>query len=163
MNKEIIGFLETDANEPLAGLRVGVQFPGSLFFYKGFALAFTVTDNFGRFQLSVRRSPAQGIRELEIVAYDKAGRELTFAPPTAASRLRRHRRRAGPHRGSNRTKPQENFGDFIIREADATGRWTTLGTGEAVRFQPRQPRNDADGSGRLHMAAAMMRYARRKS
>ena len=87
--KKIIGHLVTEKDtagnhKPLSGFRVGVRVPGSLFDYKGRALAFFLSKADGLFELSV--IPATfPVRQLELVVYDKAGRELPFAPPTAAS------------------------------------------------------------------------------
>ena len=56
--KKIIGRLVTEADatgthHPLPGFRVGVRVPGSLFDYKGRALAFFLSLADGRLELSV--------------------------------------------------------------------------------------------------------------
>ena len=87
----------------------------------------------GRFELSV--IPATfPVRQLEIVAYDKAGRELPFIASDAASPgyVLTDDRRARIDDHSQET--EHDYGEFVIREADATGLKTTLGTGQALRY-----------------------------
>jgi phosphatidylserine/phosphatidylglycerophosphate/cardiolipin synthase-like enzyme len=167
MSKRIIGHLVTEANaaggrKPLKGFRVGARVPGSLFDYKGRALAFVLSADDGRFELSVIPSPVAGTRHLEIVAYDKAGRELAFAPSDAASpgyvvtddgRARIDDRSA---------EAEQNYGDFVIREANATGLLTTLGTGQALRYTEGNRVTTLMDHDAFICAAAMMRFARQE-
>ena len=121
--KKIKGVLVTEPDATgnrtrLQGFRVGVRVPGSLFDYKGRALAFFLSQADGSFELSVVPSTFP-VRQLEIVAYDKAGRELPFSASDArVARLRGHRRPARAHRGSAQ-EPEHDYGQFVIREADA--------------------------------------------
>ena len=168
MNKELIGFLVTEADAtgsrtPLGGLRVSARFPGSLFAYKGFELAAVISDpGTGRFQLSVRRSAVQGSRDLEIVAYDKAGRELPFTASDAASPgyVLTDDRRARIEDHSQET--EHDYGQFVIREADAKGLKTTLGTGQALRYSEGNRVTTLMDRDAFSYAAAMIRFARQE-
>ena len=168
MDKKITGFLVTEANaggerRRYQGLRVGARLPGSLFAYKGQALAFGVTEQgSGRFQLSVRRSPSSGTRQLEIVAYDSAGRELVFAPSDADVPGYVVTEDGRARIDDRSDEPEQSYGDFIIREADATGLLTTLGTGQIRRHtQGNRVTTLMDRDAFAH-AAAMMRFARQE-
>ena len=87
--KKIIGRLVTEKDSQGTTSRCqdfasAFAMPGSLFDYKGRALAFFLSKADGLFELSV--IPATfPVRQLEIVAYDKAGRELPFTASDAAS------------------------------------------------------------------------------
>jgi hypothetical protein len=169
MKKTIVGFLVTEADatgsrKRLQGFRVGARLPGSLFAYKGQALGFAVSDAVaGRFELSIRGVPIVGaVRTLEIVAYDRAGRELVFAPSdvefpgyvvTASGRAQIEDRA---------DDSEKNYGEFVIREADATGLRTTLGTGTASRFSESNRVTMLMDRDAFTYAAAMMRFARQE-
>jgi hypothetical protein len=164
--KKIIGRLVTEAGatgtpQPLPGFRVGVRVPGSLFDYKGRALAFFLSLADGRFELSVIPSTFP-VRQLEIVAYDKAGRELPFTASGAASpgyvvtddrraRIEDHAQEAA-----------HDYGQFVIREADARGLKTTLGTGQALRYSEGNRVTTLMDRDAFTYAAAMMRMARQE-
>jgi phosphatidylserine/phosphatidylglycerophosphate/cardiolipin synthase-like enzyme len=167
MSKEIIGYLVTEADavgsrKRLEGYRVSVRLPGSLFDYNGSELASAVSEGAGRFQLSARGSPSLSVRHLDIVAYDNAGRELPFAPSTAdfpgyvvtdGGRARIEDRA---------DEPQQNYGEFTIREADATGLQVTLGTGEVRRFTDGNRVTTLMDRDAFTYAAAMIRHARQE-
>src|SRR5262245_5999526 len=91
-SSEVLGSLTTESvaggtGDPLAGFHVSVRSPDSLFSFNGLELASGVTDATGRFDLPYFPDPSSitGPRTLEIVARDKVGRVLAFAPPTGAS------------------------------------------------------------------------------
>jgi phosphatidylserine/phosphatidylglycerophosphate/cardiolipin synthase-like enzyme len=168
MSKKIIGRLvtvkDTTGNrQPLPEFRVGVRVPGSLFDYKGRALAFALSQTDGRFELSVIPAPPPfTTRQLEIVAYDKAGRELPFIATDAQSPgyvLTDGRRAQIDDRVDD---PERDYGDFVIREADATGLLTTLGTGQAVRYTEGNRVTTLMDRDAFRCAAAMMREARQE-
>jgi phosphatidylserine/phosphatidylglycerophosphate/cardiolipin synthase-like enzyme len=167
VSKEIIGYLVTETDpggghKALKGYRVSVRLPGSLFDYNGSELASGISGDAGRFELNARPSPSSGVRHLEIVAYDNAGRELPFAPSTAEfpgyvvtdDGRARIEDRSG--------EPQQNYGEFIIREADATGLLVTLGTGEVRRFTDGNRVTTLMDRDAFAYAAAMIRHARQE-
>jgi len=164
--KKIIGHLVTEKDsagnhKPLAGFRVGVREPGSLFDYKGRALAFFLSKADGLFELSV--IPATfPVRQLEIVAYDKAGRELPFTASDAASPgyVLTDDRRARIDDHSQET--EHDYGQFVIREADATGLKTTLGTGQALRYSEGNSVTTLMDRDAFSYASAMIRFARQE-
>jgi phosphatidylserine/phosphatidylglycerophosphate/cardiolipin synthase-like enzyme len=164
--KKIIGRLVTEPNasgtpQPLSGFRVGVRVPGSLFDFKGRPLAFFLSLADGRFELSVIPSTFP-VRQLEIVAYDKAGRELPFTASSAPSpgyvvtddrraRIEDHAQEA-----------ERDYGQFVIREGDARGLKTTLGTGQPLRFSEGNRVRTLMDRDAFTCAAAMMRTARQE-
>ena len=167
MAKDIIGQLVTEPDasgirKPLKNFRVAVRVPGSLFDYKGRMLAAVRSQDDGRFTLSVVPSPTPLVRQLEIVAYDSAGRELPFAPAELAGSgyvvtdERRARIEDRPE------EPQRNYGEFVIREADAAGLLTTLGTGRALRHSEDNRVTMLMDRDAFIYAAAMMRLARQE-
>ena len=164
--KAIKGVLVTEPDAtgnrtPLQGFRVGAREPGSLFEYKGRALAFALTQADGRFELPVVPGTIP-VRLLEIVAYDKVGRELPFSAPDRVSPgyVLTEDRRA---RIEDRTQEaQHDYGMFVIREDDAKGLRTTLGTGQPLRFsEGNQVTTLMDGDA-FSYAASMMRFARQE-
>jgi hypothetical protein len=164
--KIIKGVLVTEADatgngKPLQGFRVGVREPGSVFEYKGRALAFVLSQADGRFALPVVPATSP-VRQLEIVAYDKAGRELPFSAPDAASPgyvLTEDRRaRIEDHA----QEPEHDYGMFVIREADARGLRTTLGTGQPLRYSEGNQVTTLMDIDAFNYAAAMMRFARQE-
>ena len=164
--KKIIGHLVTEKDsagnhKPLPGFRVGVREPGSLFDYKGRALAFFLSKADGLFELSV--IPATfPVRQLEIVAYDKAGRELPFTASDAASPgyVLTDDRRARIEDHSQ--EAEHDYGQFVIREADAKGLKTTLGTGQALRYSEGNRVTMLMDRDAFSYAAAMIRFARQE-
>jgi len=163
--KKIIGHLverDTAGNlKPLPGFRVGVRVPGSLFDYKGRALAFFLSKVDGLFELSVVPSTFP-VRQLEIVAYDKAGRELPFIASDAASPgyVLTDDRRARIE--DHAQEPEHDYGQFVLREADARGLKTTLGTGQALRYSEGNSVTTLMDRDAFAYAAAMVRFARQE-
>ena len=163
--KKIIGRLvekDTAGNlKPLAGFRVGVRMPGSLFDYKGRALAFFLCKADGLFELSVIPSTVP-VRQLEIVAYDKAGRELPFTASGAASPsyVVTDDRRARIEDHSQ--EAEHDYGQFVIHEGDARGLKTTLGTGQPLRYSEGNRVRTLMDRDAFTCAAAMMRFARQE-
>ena len=163
--KKIIGHLvienATGTRTPLPGSRVGVRVPGSLFDFKGRPLAFFLSLADGRFELSVVPSTVP-VRQLEIVAYDKVGRELPFIAPGGASPgyVVTDDRRARIEDHSQ--EPEHDYGMFVIREADAKGLQATLGTGQALRYSEGNRVTTLMDRDAFTCAAAMMRKARQE-
>ena len=165
--KKIVGHLVTErksdgTRKPLRRFRVGARVPGSLFDYKGRALAFVLSQDDGRFEMPVLPAPVAGTRQLEIVAYDKAGRELPFSATDAASPgyvLTADRRARIDDRSS---EAEHDYGEFVINEADATGLQTTLGTGQALRFSDDNHVRTLMDRDAFTCAAAMMQKARQE-
>ena len=163
--KKIVGHLVTEnatgTRTPLPAFRVGVRVPGSLFDFKGRPLAFFLSLADGRFELSVISSTVP-VRQLEIVAYDKAGRELPFIAPGGASPgyVVTDDRRARIEDHSQ--EPEHDYGQFVIREADAKGLQATLGTGQALRFSEGNRVRTLMDRDAFTCAAAMMRKARQE-
>jgi phosphatidylserine/phosphatidylglycerophosphate/cardiolipin synthase-like enzyme len=165
--KKIVGHLMSERKSdgtrtPLKRVRVGARIPGTLFDYKGRALTFVLTQDDGKFEMSVVPAPVAGTRPLEIVAYDKAGRELPFSAPDAASPryVLTEDRRARIDERSN--EAQFDYGDFIMNEADAAGLQTTLGTGQPLRFSEGNHVRTLMDRDAFACAAAMMRQARQE-
>src|SRR6187455_1277398 len=164
--KKIKGVLVTEPDGAgnrtrLQGFRVGVRIPGSLFDYKGRALAFVLSQADGSFELSVLPSTFP-VRPLEIVAYDKAGRELPFsaldgAPPGYVVTADR-RARIEDHL----QELEHDYGQFVIREADARGLKSTLGTGQALRYSEGNRVRTLMDRDAFMCAAAMMKKARQE-
>jgi len=132
MRKEIIGYLVSEADAAgsrQAPARVSrrCSFTGIAVRVQGTGARIRVSEDGGRFQLNTRRAPSLGVRHLEIVAYDKAGRELPFAASDAdfPGYVVTDEGRARIEDRSE--EPQQNYGEFIIREADAFGLLVTLG------------------------------------
>src|SRR5688572_18554729 len=166
MNKLIIGSLVGEAS-PLGrkrwqGLRVAARFPGSLFDYKGHLLAAALSDATGRFQLSIVPAPVIGVRDLELVVYDRVGREIPFAP--SDSGLPGYVvTQSGRARIEDRSDDVERqYGEFVVREADAFGLKTTLGTGQALRYSEGNSVTMLMDLDAFTYAAAMMRFARQE-
>jgi hypothetical protein len=165
--KKIVGHLLTErqsdgTRQPHRRVRVGARLPGSLFDYKGRALAFAPTQDDGRFELSVLPSPVAGTRPLELVAYDKAGRELPFSAPDAASPrylLTAERRAQIDDRSS---EAEHDYGDFVINAADAAGLQATLGTGQRLRYSEGNRVRTLMDRDAFACAAAMMRAAQQE-
>jgi PLD-like domain len=163
--KKIIGHLvEKDAPgnlKPLPGFRVGVRAPGSLFDYKGRALAFFLSKADGLFELSVIPSTVP-VRQLEIVAYDKAGRELPFSVSASGSPgyVVTDDRRARIEDHSQ--EAEHDYGQFVIHEADARGLKTTLGTGQPLRYSEGNRVRTLMDRDAFTCAAAMMKKARQE-
>ena len=164
--KKIVGRLVTEADtagthQPLAEFRVGVRVPGSLFDYKGRPLAFFLSLADGRFELSVIPSTSP-VRQLEIVAYDKAGRELPFTASDAAAPgyVLTDDRRARIE--DHLQEAEHDYGQFVIRGADAKGLKTTLGTGQALRYSEGNRVRTLMDRDAFTCAAAMMRFARQE-
>ena len=167
MNKALIGHLVTEADaagtpKPLEGFRVAVRVPGLLFEYKGRLLAAVLSKDLGRFQLNVVSVPATGTRHLEIVAYDSAGRELPFLPPAAGSAEYVVTEDGRARIEERPDEPQQDYGQFVIREADATGLLTTLGTGQTLRYSEGNRVTTLMDRDAFTYAAAMMRLARQE-
>src|SRR5215213_8178460 len=164
--KKIVGRLVTEADtagthQPLAGFRVGVRVPGSLFDYRGRPLAFFLSKADGLFELSVIASTFP-VRQLEIVAYDKAGRELPFTASGAAS-AGYVVTEDGRARIEDRSQEAEHdYGQFVIHEADARGLKTTLGTGQPLRYSEGNRVRTLMDRDAFTCAAAMMRFARQE-
>src|SRR5688572_19456789 len=166
MNKLIIGSLVGEAN-PLGrqrwqGLRVAARLPGSLFDYKGHLLAAALSDATGRFQLSIVPSPVIGVRDLELVVYDKTGREVPFAPSDSGlpGYVVTQNGRARIEDRSDDVERQ--YGELVVREADAFGLKTTLGTGQALRYSEGNSVTTLMDRDAFRCAAAMMREARQE-
>jgi len=164
--KKIKGVLVTEPDATgnrtrLQGFRVGVRIPGSLFDYKGRALAFVLSQADGSFELSVIPSTFP-VRPLEIVAYDKAGRELPFSASDTASPgyVVTDDRRARIEDHSQEL--ERDYGQFVIRQADATGLKTTLGTGQALRYSEGNHVTTLMDRDAFSYAAAMVRFARQE-
>ena len=151
----------TGNRKPLQGFRVGAREPGSLFEYKGRALAYVLSQADGRFELPV--VPATfPVRLLEIVAYDKAGRELPFSAPDAVAPgyVLTDDRRAGIEDHSQ--EAEHDYGMFVIHEADAKGLRSTLGTGQALRYSEGNQVTTLMDIDAFSYASAMMRFARQE-
>ena len=162
--KKIVGHLTTErksdgTRKPHQRVRVGARLPGSLFDYKGRALGFVVSQDDGRFEVPVPPSPVAGTRPVEIVAYDKAGRELPFSAPDPAwpGYVLTDDRRA---RIDDRSiEAAHDYGDFVVAEADATGLLTTLGTGQPLRYSEGNKVRTLMDRDAFACAAAMMKRA----
>ncbi len=164
--KKIKGVLVTEPDATgnrtrLQGFRVGVRIPGSLFDYKGRALAFVLSQADGSFELSVIPSTFP-VRPLEIVAYDKAGRELPFSASDTASPgyvvTDDRRARIEDHL----EELEHDYGQFVIREGDARGLKSTLGTGQALRYSEGNRVRTLMDRDAFMCAAAMMKKARQE-
>ena len=170
MNKQLKGFLVGE-DRPLGrkrwqGVRISVRSPGSLFNYKGYEMAFTDSEDGGRFVLEVRRSPSSGIRKLELVVIDHAGREIPFAPPDSSIEDPRYTvdEQGRAVIGDNAIEETEQFfGELILREADLFGVRTTLGTGNGnLRYSTGNKVTTLMDRDAFECAAAMMRFARQE-
>jgi phosphatidylserine/phosphatidylglycerophosphate/cardiolipin synthase-like enzyme len=166
-DKQIVGFLVSEADglgirKQWQGFRVAARAPGSLFHFKGQELASTISAGGGRFELHVRPMPTIGDRRLEIVAYDKAGREIPFAPLDEAFPgyvVTESGRAQIEDKGED---TQRVYGSFVIREADGFGPLTTLGTGKVRHFTQGNRVTTLMDRDAFRCAAAMMRQARQE-
>jgi len=167
MNKTLKGNLVGEANpngrKRWIGFRVEVRLPASLFHYKGGTLDSAVSDGIGSFQLSIRPDPVVDTRHLEFVVFDTAGREIPFAPSDGEFShyvvTEDGRARIEDHTA---TTSEEFYGDLVIREADALGLLTTLGTGQALRFTNGNRVTMLMDRDAFACAAAMIRHARQE-